>query len=116
MDDKTRNIGLIIIIILIIAIVGYIVFQPSTEPTVNMSNGTVSDNTNTAQKNNSTANAQGKVCPICNGSGKDSCALCNGTGKDGNSVCPSCNGAGKFPCEECGGDGYIDPKDKGYSG
>ncbi|MBI5681123.1 MAG: hypothetical protein HZC47_09535 [Methanobacterium sp.] len=116
MDDKTRNIGLIVVIILIIAIVGYIVFQPSTDIKLNMSNGSSNISGNMTQKSNSTANAQGTICPVCNGSGKELCALCNGTGKDGNSVCQSCNGVGKFTCEACGGDGRINAKDKGYSG
>lgn len=117
MDDKTRNIGLTVIIILIIAIAGYIVFQPSKDPTLSMSNGSTNLSGNSSiNKNVSTANAQGKKCPVCNGSGQDLCTLCNGTGKDGNGVCPACNGEGKFPCDECGGDGYINAKDKGYPG
>jgi len=76
MDKKTKNIGLLAIVIVVIALVGYTVFQPSTDLTLNISNvsanqtndqsSLVQDNT----KKNDNVNAQKKLCEACKGSGK----------------------------------------------
>lgn len=121
MDKKTRNIGLLAGVILIFALVGYTVFLPSADQTLNLSNVSANQTDNqsslvqdNAKKN--TVTTQGKLCPACNGSGKDYCILCNGTGKEGNITCEGCNGVGRFSCDACGGDGYINKGDKGYEG
>lgn len=122
MDKKTKNIGLLAGVIVIFALVGYTVFQPSTDLTLNISNvsanqtddqsSLVQDNT----KKNDSLTTQGKLCDACDGSGKDFCMLCNGTGEEGNNTCEGCSGVGRFPCDACGGDGYINKGDKGYEG
>jgi hypothetical protein len=121
MDKKTRNIGLLVGVILIFALVGYTVFLPSVDQTLNISNVSANqtdDQSSLVQDNakKNTVTTQGKLCDACDGSGKDNCMLCNGTGKEGNQTCEGCNGVGQFPCDACGGDGYINKGDKGYEG